>query len=75
MLEFMADNFAGAFAGYKLEVVESHQRSKVDTSGTAKAVVSSFNKLGAPIREASLIDPYNAYSCLQLICSGSHQFL
>ena len=27
-------------------MVESHQRSKVDTSGTARAIVQSFQKLG-----------------------------
>ena len=51
-MELMADNFPGAFAGYRLEVTESHQRTKVDTSGTAKAVVESFRKLGAPFSEA-----------------------
>ena len=51
-MELMAENFPGAFAGYRLEVTESHQRSKVDTSGTAKAVVESFRKLGIPFSEA-----------------------
>jgi 4-hydroxy-tetrahydrodipicolinate reductase len=46
MMEMMAENFPGAFAGYKLRVVESHQSSKKDTSGTAKAIVASFNRLG-----------------------------
>ena len=73
MLEFMADNFAGAFAGYKLEVVESHQRSKVDTSGTAKAVVSSFNKLGAPIKEASLILPSMDTLACSSVAASSYQ--
>jgi len=45
-LEAMAASFPGAFGGYRLAVTESHQRSKVDTSGTAKAVVESFRKLG-----------------------------
>lgn len=42
MMDMMAQNFPGAFAGYKLRVVESHQSTKKDTSGTAKAVVASF---------------------------------
>lgn len=42
----MAEEFPDAFSGYKLKVVESHQSSKVDTSGTARAIVSSFRKLG-----------------------------
>lgn len=51
MMEYMAQEFPGAFSGYKLEVRESHQRTKADTSGTAKAVINSFAKLGAPIKE------------------------
>ncbi|GMH11321.1 hypothetical protein Nepgr_013162 [Nepenthes gracilis] len=45
-MEIMAEQFPGAFAGYSLQVMESHQSSKIDTSGTAKAVVSSLQKLG-----------------------------
>eukprot|EP00184_Porphyridium_aerugineum_P003449 CAMPEP_0184706508 /NCGR_PEP_ID=MMETSP0313-20130426/36794_1 /TAXON_ID=2792 /ORGANISM="Porphyridium aerugineum, Strain SAG 1380-2" /LENGTH=293 /DNA_ID=CAMNT_0027168061 /DNA_START=366 /DNA_END=1247 /DNA_ORIENTATION=- len=45
-MKIMADQFPNAFAGYTLTVVESHQKTKADTSGTAKAVVASFNKLG-----------------------------
>lgn len=52
MVEILAQNFPGAFAGYTLEVTESHQRTKADTSGTAKAVVGSFAKLGTPLKEA-----------------------
>ena len=51
-MEILAQNFPGAFAGYTLEVTESHQRNKADTSGTAKAVVGSFAKLGTPLEEA-----------------------
>jgi len=46
MLEFAAENFPGLFSGYNLAVRESHQQGKADTSGTAKAVVKSFNDLG-----------------------------
>ncbi|KAM7464822.1 hypothetical protein LguiB_012384 [Lonicera macranthoides] len=45
-MEIMAEQSPGAFSGYKLEVLESHQASKLDTSGTAKAVISCFQKLG-----------------------------
>jgi 4-hydroxy-tetrahydrodipicolinate reductase len=38
-------NYPGAFAGYKLHVVESHQKTKADTSGTAKAVIDSIKVL------------------------------
>ena len=46
MIEFLANEFPSAFDGYKLSVVESHQKTKADTSGTAKAVVGSFQKMG-----------------------------
>ncbi|XP_059448508.1 4-hydroxy-tetrahydrodipicolinate reductase 2, chloroplastic-like [Corylus avellana] len=45
-MEIMADQFPGAFSGYSLQAMESHQASKVDASGTAKAVISCFQKLG-----------------------------
>ena len=47
MMEYAANTFPGLFKGYSLEVVESHQNGKADTSGTAKAMVGYFNKLGA----------------------------
>ncbi|CAN6836255.1 unnamed protein product [Brassica oleracea] len=45
-MEIMAEQFPGAFSGYSLEVMESHQASKLDASGTAKAVISCFQELG-----------------------------
>ena len=45
-MKLMAEQFPGAFSGYTLTVTESHQSSKKDTSGTAKAIVASFNDLG-----------------------------
>ena len=51
MMETMADRFPGCFAGYTLSVVESHQRTKADTSGTAKAVVASFRRMGLEFDE------------------------
>jgi len=48
MMEYAADNFPNLFKGYALEVKESHQQAKADTSGTAKAMVGYFNKLGVP---------------------------
>lgn len=44
-LEDLAAKFPSAFAGYKLEVTESHQKTKADTSGTAKAVIGSLKDL------------------------------
>lgn len=46
MMEFAADNFPDLFKGYSLEIKESHQSAKADTSGTAKAMVTYFKKLG-----------------------------
>ncbi|MCF8124722.1 MAG: dihydrodipicolinate reductase [Desulfotignum sp.] len=46
MMAFAADRFPGLFAGYRLEIKESHQQKKADTSGTAKAMVHYFNQLG-----------------------------
>ena len=46
-LEDLATKFPGAFDGYKLSVTESHQKTKADTSGTAKAVIDSIEKLAS----------------------------
>lgn len=48
MMEFAAENFPDIFKDFSLSVTESHQKTKADTSGTAKAVVKCFNKLGIP---------------------------
>src|SRR4030042_5162656 len=48
MMKYAADNFPRAFNSYSLEIVESHQKEKADTSGTAKAMVGYFNALGIP---------------------------
>nr|CAB3465075.1 unnamed protein product [Digitaria exilis] len=45
-MKIMAEQFPGAFSGYHLEVLESHQAGKKDTSGTAKEVIACFEKLG-----------------------------
>jgi 4-hydroxy-tetrahydrodipicolinate reductase len=47
MLEWTAKNFANVFEGYSLRIVESHQKTKADTSGTAKALLKSFTEMGA----------------------------
>ncbi len=46
MIEYAACNFPNLFKDYSLEIVESHQDTKKDTSGTAKAMVNYFNMLG-----------------------------
>ena len=45
-MQRMAADFPGAFNGYALSITESHQSTKVDTSGTAKALVECFQGLG-----------------------------
>jgi len=44
-LEDLAKKFPAAFEGYELHTEESHQKTKADTSGTAKAVVDSLKGL------------------------------
>ena len=44
-LEDLATKYPGAFNGYKLACTESHQKTKADTSGTAKAVIASLKQL------------------------------
>lgn len=46
IMEYAATEFPGLFTGYSLEVKESHQKGKADTSGTAKAMVQYFNAMG-----------------------------
>ena len=46
MIDAASKAFPNALKGYKLDVVESHQTGKADTSGTAKAVVESMGGLG-----------------------------
>ena len=50
MMKYASETFPNAFKSYTLEIVESHQKGKADTSGTAKAMVEYFNKLGIPFR-------------------------
>lgn len=54
MMAYAAENFPGLFGGYALEIRESHQAGKADTSGTAKAMVGIFNRLGCEFSEAEI---------------------
>lgn len=54
MMTYAAENFPGLFEGYSLEIRESHQAGKADTSGTAKAMVGLFNQLGCDFSEAQI---------------------
>jgi 4-hydroxy-tetrahydrodipicolinate reductase len=44
-LEDLAKKYPGAFASYTMACKESHQKTKADTSGTAKAVIDSLKQL------------------------------
>lgn len=55
MMQYAAETFPGAFRGYTLEIAESHQRGKADTSGTARAMVRYFNDLGIPFTPEQIV--------------------
>ena len=55
MMEYAADTFPDLFKSYNLQIKESHQTGKADTSGTAKAMVKYFNHLGIPFSEKEII--------------------
>ncbi len=55
MMAYAAKHFPGLFSGYRLEIKESHQKTKVDTSGTARAMVGCFNSLGVDFSEDQII--------------------
>lgn len=55
MMKYAADTFPAAFKGYSLEIAESHQKGKADTSGTAKAMVGYFNQLGIPFNVEQIV--------------------
>jgi len=54
IMEYAAKTFPDLFKGYSLEIKESHQKGKADTSGTAKAMVRYFNSLGLPFAEEEI---------------------
>jgi len=55
MMEYGAHNFPDLFKGYALEINESHQNGKADTSGTAKAMVRYFNQMGLSFSEDQIV--------------------
>jgi len=54
MMEYAATTFPDLFKGYTLTIRESHQHTKADTSGTARAMVGYFNHLGIPFSEKEI---------------------
>jgi 4-hydroxy-tetrahydrodipicolinate reductase len=59
MMEYASNSFPDLFQGYSLEIKESHQKGKVDTSGTAKAMVRYFNCLGLSFSEKDIVKERN----------------
>jgi len=55
MMQHAAHTYPGVFDGYSLEIKESHQKGKADTSGTAKAMVAYFNELGVPFSKDQIV--------------------
>ncbi len=55
LMEYGAKTFPDLFDGYSLEIKESHQNGKADTSGTAKAMVKYFNAMGIPFSAEDII--------------------
>ena len=55
MMEYAANTFPGLFDGYSLTIEESHQKGKADTSGTAKAMVGYFNKMGVSFEAEQIV--------------------
>ncbi len=55
MMAYAANTFPGLFEGYSLEIRESHQKGKADTSGTAKAMVGYFNELGVSFSKDQIV--------------------
>ena len=54
MMAYAAEQFPDLFQGYRLAIRESHQSGKADTSGTAKAMVGYFNRMGIPFNAAQI---------------------
>jgi 4-hydroxy-tetrahydrodipicolinate reductase len=55
MMEYAAQSFPDLFKDYSLEIKESHQKGKADTSGTAKAMVRYFNQMGLRFNQDQII--------------------
>ena len=54
MLTQAREDYPGVFDGYELTVRESHQKGKADTSGTAKALISEWQGMGADFKDENL---------------------
>jgi len=57
ILRDATQHYAGAFSGFKLQCTESHQSSKKDLSGTARAILPNLAALGISNAEETAIVP------------------
>lgn len=55
MMRYLSETYNWLFSGFALEIRESHQSTKIDTSGTARAMVRYFNSLGIPFTEEQIV--------------------
>ena len=55
MLQYAANKYPGALNGYLSKLIESHQASKKDTSGTMRAVIKDLQKLGVEANEDQIV--------------------
>ena len=55
MMQYAAETFPDVFSGYTLEIRESHQSTKPDTSGTARSMTEYFDKLGIPFDQKQIV--------------------
>jgi 4-hydroxy-tetrahydrodipicolinate reductase len=55
MMQYAANKYPGALKGYLTNLVESHQVTKKDTSGTMKAVIKDIQKLGIDASEDDIL--------------------
>ena len=55
MMDWASKTFPDLFKGYSLEIKESHQKGKADTSGTAKSMIKYFNNFGISFSEKDII--------------------
>lgn len=58
-LHELATNFPDALRGFDGSIAETHQSTKKDTSGTARAIAADLSRLGVPIAEADIIRERN----------------
>lgn len=50
-VDYLVKKYQGLLSGFELDIVESHQKGKQGTSGTAKAMVGYYNQLGIDFKE------------------------